>query len=474
MALGDTPFTAHELAAEYRRGTLSPVDVVEEHLGRIEGLNPELNAFTQVHAAEARSAAGESAARWAAGEQRGQLDGIPTSIKDIIAMAGFVNGEGSAVTSTEPADHDHPVVERVREAGMVILGRTATSEFGWKGITDSPSHGITRNPNNLDHSPGGSSGGAGSSLAAGIGVIAHGSDGGGSIRIPASYCGLIGLKPTYGRVPQHPVDSPFISLVSHGPLARSVSDAALYLNAVSRPDARDWHAAPHDPRDWRIGIDDGVRGLRIGYTATLGGAETDPGVAASCALTVQMLEGLGAYVEPAGDVFEPLRPIFESYWKAGFGARLRSIPKDRWDELDPGFRNLAEQGLDVGLANYYVGHAARAELVRGVKAFFGGYDLLITPTMPTVAPPVDTIYHSPDFDRWDHAVPFTVPFNLTGQPAGTMPVGRSPEGLPIGLQIIGDHWAEGLVLRGMRAVEQALGWSWSPRHISERLTSLEA
>ncbi len=466
------PATAHELADAYRRGELSPVEVVDEHLDRIADLDGALNAFVLVDGDGARSTAAASAERWARGEPLGDLDGVPTSIKDIIAMERFPMREGSSVTSDSPCDHDHPVVARVREAGMPILGKTTTSEFGWKGITDTPAYGITRNPWNLDHTPGGSSGGAGSSLAAGIGVIAHGNDGGGSIRIPASYCGLVGLKPTFGRVPQHPVDSPYISLVSNGPLARCVSDAAAFLNEIARPDARDWHAAPHDGRDWRVGLDDGVRGMRIGFTAELGGAHVDPEIVEACEWVARGLEGLGARVEAVATIVEDLRPRFEAYWKAGFGARLRSIPDERWSELDPGFRSLAEQGLDVGVANYYAGHAARAQLVREFKAWFGDYDILLTPTMPTVAPPVDTAYHTPNFDRWEHAVPFTVPFNLTGQPAGSMPVAVHSLGLPIGLQVVGDHWREAEVLRAMRAIEATTGWSWPHQQLAERLSSL--
>ncbi len=466
------PADAVAMTRAFRRGDLSPVEVAEEHLSGIEQLDPQLNAFVLVDHAGARAAARASAERWASGTPRSDLDGVPTTIKDIIAMAGFPMREGSSVTSPEPCDHDHPVVARVKEAGMVVLGKTTTSEFGWKGITDTPAHGITRNPWHLDHSPGGSSGGAGASLAAGIGVIAHGNDGGGSIRIPASYCGLVGLKPTFGRVPQHPVDSPYISLVSNGPLARTVTDAAMFLNEITKPDHRDWHAVPYDGRDWRIGLTAGVRGMRIGFTTTLGGAEVDPEVRDACRAAVDALEGMGAHVEDAGAVVEPLRPRFEAYWKAGFAARLRTIPEERRDELDPGFRDLAEQGLDVGIANYYASHGARAELVREFKSWFGGYDLLVTPTMPTVAPAVDTVYHSPGFDRWDHAVPFTVPFNLTGQPAGSMPVGVHSTGLPIGLQLVGDHWEEATVLAAMAAVETATGWTWPHPALADRLAGL--
>ena len=214
--------------------------------------------------------------------------------------------------------------------------------------------------------------------------------------------------------------------------------------------------------------------MRIGFTTTLGGAEVDPEVAAACRAAVDALEGMGAHIEDSGAVVEPLRPRFEAYWKAGFAARLRTIPEERRDELDPGFRDLAEQGLDVGIANYYASHGARAELVREFKSWFGGYDLLATPTMPTVAPAVDTVYHSPGFDRWDHAVPFTVPFNLTGQPAGSMPVGVHSTGLPIGLQLVGDHWEEATVLAAMAAVETATGWTWPHPALADRLAGLAA
>jgi aspartyl-tRNA(Asn)/glutamyl-tRNA(Gln) amidotransferase subunit A len=341
----------------------------------------------------------------------------------------------------------------------VLLGQTTTPEFGWKGMTDSPLTGITRNPWDLDRTPGGSSGGAGASLAAGVGALAFGTDGGGSIRIPASYCGLVGLKPSFGRVPQHPVDSPYVTLVAGGPLARTVPDAALMLNVLARPDSRDWYSLPDDGRDWRAGLDDGVGGLRIGVSTDLGGAHTDAEVSAAVEAAVGWLDDAGAVVEVVGPVFEPLRPQFEAYWKAGFAARLRTIPEDRHHLLDPGFRALATAGLDVGLVEYGAAVGARARLAARVRAFHEHHDLLVTPTMPTLPPTVETVYHSPGFDRWEHAVPFTVPFNLTGQPAGSMPCGLSSDGLPIGVQLVATHHREDLVLRAMRAVEAASGFS---------------
>ncbi len=457
-----SPDTVHTLLAAYRRKEVSPVEVVDEHLARIAALEPQLNAFVVVDTEGARAAAAASADRWARSEPQGDLDGVPVTVKDIVAMKGFATSEGSTVSSDEPAAEDCPPVARMREANAVFLGKTTTSEFGWKGMTDTPRFGITRSPWDLDHTPGGSSGGAGASLSAGIGVMAHGSDGGGSIRIPSSYCGLVGLKPTFGRVPQAPVGSPFVSLVSNGPLVRSVEDAALLLNVMSRPDIRDWHAVPHDRRDWRVGIHDGLAGLRIGYSETYGGAEVEPEVSQVCRTVLDRLSDAGVSVTDVGPVIAPLRPQLEGYWKAGFGARLASIPSDRWDDLDPGFRELAQDGMAFDVHQMSAANGVRAQLVEDMRRFHLDYDILLTPTMPTLPPPVDVIYHSAGFDRWDHAVPYTVPFNYTGQPAASIPAGvAGAPALPVGLQVVATHFREDLVLRAARAILDLTGWSWS-------------
>ncbi|MEM8924500.1 MAG: amidase [Actinomycetota bacterium] len=469
--MNNHPPTITELLAAYRRTEISPVDVVDEHLGRLARLQSALNAFTAADVDGARTAAHRSRDRWLEGNAR-PLEGIPISIKDIVAVAGFATGEGSMTTSELNALVDAPVVARLREAGAIILGKTTTSEFGWKGMTDSPGWGTTHNPWDQHRSPGGSSGGAGASLAAGIGLAAHGSDGGGSIRIPASYCGLVGLKPTYGRVPQAPVSSPYATLVANGALTRSVEDAAVLLTVMSQPDLRDWHAVPHDPRDWSVGIHDGLRGLRFAYTETLGEASVDPEVAHRCRAAVDRIAMEGPSVTELSEVIQPLRPSFERYWHAGFAHRLRTIPNERRDELDPGFRALAEAGLDVGVEAVDEAYAARAKLAGALRRVHLDYDLLLTPTMPTTAPRVDTVYHSTDFDRWEHAVPFTLPFNLTGQPAASIPVGVSTRGLPIGLQVVATHFREDLVLRAARGILDLLGWRWPDRALSRRVALL--
>ncbi|MFV0257825.1 MAG: amidase [Acidimicrobiales bacterium] len=472
--MNDYPDTIHGLLTAYRRGEVTPLEVVDHHLAQIARLEPKLNAFALVDRDGARAAAMESTARWQQGERIRDLDGIPMTVKDNVAMAGFPTRSGSRVTSELKALVDAPVVGRLREAGVVFLGKTTTPEFGWKGMTDSPLHGRTRNPWNTAYTPGGSSGGAAAALAAGIGVAAHGNDGGGSIRIPASYCGLIGLKPTYGRVPQAPIESPYATLISNGPLTRSVADAGLLLNTISRPDIRDWHALPQESVDWRVGINDGLRSLRIAYSDSLGGATPDPEVGRICRSLAERLSVEGYDVVEVGGIIDPLRPQFEKLWKAGFASRLRSVPPERRDDLDPEFRKLAEEGLDVGVEALDAAFAARSRLVVKMRRFHLDYDVLLTPTMPTPPPLVDQTYHAPEFDRWDHAVPYTLPFNLTGQPAISVPVGLCGTGLPVGMQIVATHFREDLVLRAARAVLDLLGWTWPDSNLARRVAVLGA
>src|SRR6267378_92998 len=271
--------TATELLDAYRKHDLSPVEVTRAVLERIEKLNPVVNAFNLVsdHALEDAKA---SEARWGSGQVKGLLDGVPVSIKDIILTKGWPTLRGSKTVDPKgPWNDDTPATARLREHGAVLLGKTTTPEFGWKGVTDSPLTGITRNPWNPKKTPGGSSGGAAAAVAAGMGPLALGTDGGGSIRIPCSFTGLFGIKASFGRVPAWP-PSPFGTVAHVGPMTRSVEDAALMLNVLSLPDERDWHALPYEARDWRSALDQGVAGLRITYSPDLGYASVDPEVVA--------------------------------------------------------------------------------------------------------------------------------------------------------------------------------------------------
>ena len=451
--------TAAELARRYREGSATPVDAVETALARLARVEPVLNAFQRVDAEGARAAAQQSASRWREGAPLSPLDGVPVSIKDTLLAKGWPTLQGSRTVDVEQSwREDAPEVARLREAGAILLGKTTTPEFGWKALTDSPLKGVTRSPWNPEMTPGGSSGGAAASLAAGIGALALGTDGGGSIRIPASHCGLYGFKPSFGRVPHYPHKSPFNTTVSSGPLARSVEDAALMLNALAKPDPRDVTALPHDARDWHQGLDDGVKGLRIAFAPGLGGAEPHAEVLRPVSEAVKLLGELGAAVAETGGIIDKLQPVFEPYWLASFAHTLRQMPRDRHELLDPRFRLLAEQGLSVGLEAYCAGAMARIHLAERLQAFHADYDLLVTPVLPTAPPPVTTPYHSAAYDRWRDAVPYTLPFNLAGNPAASIPCGVTENGLPVGVQIAGPRFADALVLRASRALEQALRW----------------
>ena len=289
--------SATELLHLYRTKQASPVEATKAALARIEKLNPVLNAFNLVAADQALAAAKESETRWMRGEPKGLVDGVPTSIKDLLLTKGWPTLRGSkTVDAKGPWNDDAPCVARLREHGAVLLGKTTTPEFGWKGVTDGPLTGITRNPWDPTKTPGGSSGGSAAAVAAGMGPLTVGSDGGGSIRIPCSFTGLFGLKPTFGRVPAWPL-SPFGTVSHVGPMTRSVADAALMLNVLSLPDARDWFGLPYDPRDYRIGLDDGVRGLRIAYSADLGYAPIDGEIAQIVKAAALRFGELGARVE---------------------------------------------------------------------------------------------------------------------------------------------------------------------------------
>jgi aspartyl-tRNA(Asn)/glutamyl-tRNA(Gln) amidotransferase subunit A len=452
--------SAARLARRFARKELSPVEVVEFTLARIGRLQPHLNFLVLVDAEGARRAAKEAEARWREGRPLSPLDGVPTSIKDTTNVKGWPTRYGSHATDEAPAGEDASVTGRLRAAGMVFLGKSTTPEFGWKALTDSPLQGTTRSPWNLGHSPGGSSGGAASMTAAGVAPFNHGNDGGGSIRIPSAHTGLVGLKPSYGRIPQYPADSPFTDVVSQGVLARSVHDTALALNATAGPDPRDWRSLPPEPRDYTIGLDEGVWGWKIGLSLELGHVKADPEVRALVADAARRFETLGAHVEDVGPLIEPLQNFFEPLWIGSFATRLRQIPTQLHGKLDPGFRAAAEKGLAITLADYARSYEARSRLARDMALWHQTYDLLLAPVTPTAAPPVETLYNSDAFPRWTKGAPYTLPFNLTGQPAASMPAGLTKSGLPVGLQIVGPAGADHRVLRAMRAYESALDWKW--------------
>ena len=447
--------SATDLVELFRKGELSPVEVAAAVRKRIELLNPKLNAFNLVSEridADAKA----SEARWLRGEPKGLLDGVPVSIKDIILAKGWPTLRGSkTVDARGPWNDDAPSVARLREHGAVLLGKTTTPEFGWKGVTDSPLTGITRNPWNPDKTPGGSSGGAAAAVAAGMGPLAVGTDGGGSIRIPCSFTGLFGIKPSFGRVPAWPL-SPFGTVAHVGPITRSVADAALMLNVLALPDARDWHALPYDPRDYRTGLEHGVRGLRIAWSSDLGYAKVDPEVLLLVKNAISVFAELGAKVEERNPGFENPEPVFRTHWFSGAAFLLKDFSAEKKKLMDPGLAEVASQGAKITAAQILEAQMERGALGAHMNLFHREYDLLVTPALAVAAFDVGREFpKTSDHDRWTDWTPFTYPFNLTQQPAASIPCGFTRAGLPVGLQIVGPKYADALVLRAARAFESA-------------------
>jgi aspartyl-tRNA(Asn)/glutamyl-tRNA(Gln) amidotransferase subunit A len=449
--------TATELLDLYRRRAASPLEVTQAVLARIDALNPKLNAFCLVAHESALQQARASEARWSRGEPSGELDGVPVSIKDLILTRGWPTLRGSrTVNADQPWDVDAPATARLREANAVLLGKTTTPEFGCKGETNSPRTGITRNPWNLGRTPGGSSGGTAAAVAAGLGPLSVGTDGAGSVRIPAAFCGNFGLKPSFGRVPAHPL-SPFGTVAHLGPHTMSVRDAALMLNVLKKPDARDWTSLQPDPSDSLAQLDDGIRGLKVAFSPTLGYANNvDPEIAAAVHAAVQQLQALGAHVEQIDPGFEDPLEITTGLWFLGSWTVWNSLSTEQQELVDPDFRAQAALGSGLSALDIQQLSARRGVLGAHMRQFMQRFDLLVTPAVAVPAFEARPAGHSPMNPQamlgW---TPFSYPFNLTQQPACTIPCGLTREGLPMGMQIVGPMFGEALVLRAARAYESA-------------------
>ncbi|MDH3378429.1 MAG: amidase [Gammaproteobacteria bacterium] len=446
--------SAIELLDLYRSGQASPVEVTQAVIDRVERLNPAVNAFCWLDADAALKAARASETRWQGGAPIGILDGVPATIKDLILTKGWPTRRGSLLIDPDQEwPDDAPAVARLREQGAVIIGKTTTPEFGWKGVTDSALTGVTRNPWNTALTPGGSSGGAAAACALGMGALHIGTDGGGSVRIPAGFTGIFGHKPSFGRVPAWPL-SPFGTVAHLGPMTRTVADAALMLTVLSAPDARDWHALPATGYDYRNGLDAGVRGLRIGFSPNLGYVTVDDEVAAAVSDAVAVFTDLGAHVEEIAPPFENPLSIFQTYWYSGAANLLRQFSAEQRQRIDPGLQEVAAAGNSFTLPDFQDAERMRAELGVRMNQFHGDYDLLLTPALPIPAFTAGHEIVSPSAQtRWSDWTPFTYPFNLTQQPACSIPCGFTGSGLPVGLQIVGPMFEDGLVLTAARAFE---------------------
>ena len=448
--------SASELLGLYRRRKLSPVEATQAILDRVARLNPRLNAFIVVDEVAALAQARASEARWWKGKPKGLLDGVPTSIKDLMLTKGWPTLRGSRTSDPKgPWNEDAPCVARLREHGAVLFGKTTTPEFGWKAVTDSAVSGTTRNPWDPERTPGGSSGGAAAALAAGLGPLAIGSDGGGSIRIPAGFSGVFGIKANFGRVPNWPAS--MMATVSHvGPMSRTVRDAALMLNVIGEPDVRDWHTVPYQPIDWTATLGRSVKGLRIAFSADLGYAKVDPEVADKVAKAARLFARLGAHVEQCDPGFADPTEIFLTHWRVGAAKGLGTLPAGKFRLLEDGLKEIVRAGKRIKLADYLAAVEQRNQLAIHMRHFHERYDLLLTPSLAVPAFEVDRLVPRGSRMRgWWEWTPFSYPFNLTQQPACSIPCGFTAQGLPVGLQIVAANFREDLVFRAAQAYETA-------------------
>jgi aspartyl-tRNA(Asn)/glutamyl-tRNA(Gln) amidotransferase subunit A len=446
-----TQMTAHALARLYARGKASPVEAMKAVLARADKVNPTINALCVIDAEPALAAAKASERRWKKGKPLSPIDGVPVSIKELVRVKGWPASMGSKLTGKAPADADAPAVARLREAGAIVFAQSTSSEFGHKGVTDTPLHGVTRNPWNTAMTPGGSSGGAGAAVAAGLGPLAIGTDGGGSVRIPSSFNGLVGIKATYGRVPNWPptLNGDFSNT---GPMCRTAQDCALMLNAITQPDARDPTQLPTDDTDWLKALKHKPKKKpKVAFLLRMSQHPLDIEVAAMVTKAARQVEKLGCAVEEIDTPPFPHAEAGKSFltqWLVNSARLLEIYPEARHGEFDP---NLLA-GAKAARERYTVSDLTNAISIRremGVawNLFFEEYDFLLTPTV--AVQPFPVLKNAPDgLDGKPNMMwsPYTATFNLTRQPAATVPCGLSSQGLPVGLQIAAGHFRDAQVL----------------------------
>jgi aspartyl-tRNA(Asn)/glutamyl-tRNA(Gln) amidotransferase subunit A len=450
------------LAEQVRSGQLSAGELVGHALSRIAEDNPRVNAFVAVDEERARAEAAAVDATVAAGKDPGPLAGIPIGVKDLEDAAGYITTHGSLAFADAPrATADSPLVARLVSAGCVVVGKTNTPELGWKPDTDNPVFGPTLNPWNLDHTPGGSSGGSAAAIAAGMVPLATGSDGGGSIRIPSSCCGLSGMKASLGRVPSGGAEPPdWQHLSTRGPMARRLSDVVAALDVVVGPDPCDLRSLPRPEASWIAALEGPRPPRRVAWSPTLGYAEVDAEVLDICRRAVEVMAALGTEVVEVDAVFDA-DPLDEWLTLSGVynlrtHARLRGTPA--WERVDPVLAMIIDGAASTSALDLVRAEDACHLLNLRLVDVFHHVRLLITPTMAAAPPPRSLggsgmINGTADFN-W---VKLTYPFNMTRSPAATICAGFTAEGLPVGLQLIGPQHGDLVVLRSAAALEEALG-----------------
>ena len=433
---------------------LSPVEVTRAALERAEAIQPLYNAFSRIEGDAALAQAHASEARWFRGEPLSAFDGVPATIKDIVWVQGWPVRYGSPSTPDAPCAADAPAVAKMRAAGITFLGLTTTPEFGWKALTDGPLHGVTRNPWNTDLTPGGSSGGAAVAALTGAGVFHLGTDGGGSIRVPAAFTGLVGLKPTYGRVPAYPA-SAFGTVAHIGPMARRVADTRAMLDAMAGRDTADWMQGPGT----MPGLEKRERafaGTHIGYWTKPPCGQVDPEIVRTVDAVLADLTHLGAVVTPFELPGDDLLELFNSHWYTGAATRAAALSSYARDRLDPGLKEVVAIGERYGAVDYVRAMGARSDFGRAMDEIAERFDIIVSPA--TAVLPFPVLHEVPPdsgLDRWVEWAGFSFPINLSQQPAAVVPCGRSRSGLPIGLQIIAGRGEDSRVLDYAQAFETA-------------------
>ncbi|MHB0774440.1 amidase [Halomonas sp. WWR20] len=446
--------TAAELLKRLQRSEVTAVELAETALERIAALDDEVNAFRQVDRDKTLEMARAADERYRSWQTMGLLDGLPVAVKDAFDQISWATRDGSRLTDDSPSKLDAPTVAACRRNGFVPVGKTNMSEFGWKAVTDSPLTGVTRNPWNLDKTPGGSSGGSAAAVAMGIVPLALAADSGGSTRIPASFCGVVGFKPTHGRAPMHP-GSHYGKLSQPGPMARTVRDAALLLDVMTESDPSDPRLQPM-PRCYRDELSGDVGGLRIAYSPSLGlDLEVDPEVAAAVEHVADKLAELGARVVRADPDIGELREHYQRLFFTTSSLMIRDWDEAARAQMDPQHREVAEQCARLSALDYLEADQARVELMHRTSFFHRDYDLILCPTAPVR--PFTAGREVPEgwpHLRWTSWAAFTWPWNMTGQPAISVPCGFTRDGLPIGAQLIGARHSDHLVLRAAHTFQQ--------------------
>ena len=455
--------SAIDMFEAIRRQELTSLEITETIIERIEKINPITNAYCTTTFDLAREMAKEADDKVKKGEKLGLLNGIPTSIKDLNPVKGIRTTYGSKIFENHIPDHDDIAVKRLKKEGCVILGKTNTPEFGFKGVTDNSIFGYSRNPWNLDFTTGGSSGGAASAVVSGLGSLAQGSDGGGSIRHPSSLCGAYGLKPSFGRVPRYPKLFPMgLDLAVIGPIVRNVKDAALMLDAMKGPFEGDKASLPKDGFRYIDKISEIPEGLKIGYSLDLGYAKVvDTEVKKSILNSVELFENFGWNIEPVKMKMRKAQLSFNTIWTSMLGYNLKPYLKEWEDKMDPDLVKLIKAGLGYDGMSLPRALAVRAQIYETIYKVFKNYDILITPSLAIPAFKLGMMYPSKingvnvSPTAW---MPFSFPFNLTGHPAASIPSDWSSNGLPIGMQIIGKKFDEMTVLQVSKAFEELAPW----------------